>query len=366
LLSEVDMINRTIYIDVAKGISITLVAIFHSNLKSFFPEIIEPMALFRLPLFFFLSGVFFSYSISPKAFIFKKAEALLKPYFSVLFMLFFFSVISQDDNLISQLKGIFYGNGNTIRWVPLWFLTHLFSVYCFSYFIFRFTRFNALSYYNKSILLLIFLFSGSLLIGMVSDSDLTIFNSLIKLPELPFSIDIILITSVYFISGFLLKDKIINFSPNTYLFILSIIIFICIISFSEAHTDLNKRLYKVPTLATLGAACGIYFILSVSWFIAKNKALMRIPLALGSSSLYILIFHKWIEYNAYSYAYGYTSKSTADNIIFLTSLAILAFLLSISIPLLIKWVVNRNAILALFFLPFKTNPLLQRTFYSHR
>jgi len=358
------MKNRTIYIDVAKGISITLVAIFHSKLRYLFPEIIEPMALFRMPLFFFLSGIFFSYSMPPKEFFLKKSEALLKPYFSVLFLLFFFSVIGQDEDLISQLKGIFYGNGDTIRWVSLWFLTHLFAVYCFSYFIFRFTKFNSLSYYNKFILLLFFVFIGVSLIGEYNYFEIV--NYSITIPRLPFSIDIILITSIYFISGFLLRDKVINFSPNTYLFTLSIIVLMCIISFSDAHIDFNKRIYKSPNLTTLGAVCGIYIILSISWFIAINKTLMRIPLALGRSSLYILIFHQWIEYNAYSYAYSYTSKSTADNLTYLISLAILTFILSISIPLLIKWIVSRNAILALFFLPFKSNKMLQRALCSRR
>jgi len=51
------MNNRVEHIDIAKGISIILVALFHSKLKLFAPDIINSMGLFRLPLFFFLSGV---------------------------------------------------------------------------------------------------------------------------------------------------------------------------------------------------------------------------------------------------------------------------------------------------------------------
>jgi fucose 4-O-acetylase-like acetyltransferase len=75
------MVDRVKHIDIAKGISITLVAMFHGQLRFFFPEIIEPMALFRLPLFFLLSGVFFSWAASPKDFFNKKIRGYVKAIF---------------------------------------------------------------------------------------------------------------------------------------------------------------------------------------------------------------------------------------------------------------------------------------------
>ena len=65
--------ERVSLIDTAKGLSILLVALHHSNLKNIFPELIEPMGLFRMPTFFLLSGIFFSFAAPPTKFFLKKA-----------------------------------------------------------------------------------------------------------------------------------------------------------------------------------------------------------------------------------------------------------------------------------------------------
>ena len=350
------MNNRIVHIDIAKGISILLVAMFHSNLKVFVPEIIEPMSLFRMPLFFFLSGVFFSYSISPSEFMIKKSEALLKPYFAVLILLWFISVFSQSEHIAWELKGIFYGNGDTLIWTPMWFLTHLFAVYCFVYVLFRFVKFNTLPGYVKSILLFISLLVGALTIDVFWYREIIIFGREFKLPGLPFSIDIIFITSVFFISGHLLRDKIVNFYPNVVYVTLSVFMFLYILFFSDAHTDLNKRIYVDPIAATLGAICGIYMVMFVSWLLGKYKISRIVFASLGSASLYILIFHSFIG----SRSYNYISAGVVGNDALIV-LAAVAVILSVSLPLVIKKIALRNDYVALFFLPFKSNKLLQRT-----
>jgi fucose 4-O-acetylase-like acetyltransferase len=62
------MDGRVKHIDIAKGISIFLVAMAHgtpvfvplvsSKVIFYYQEVIGPISLFRLPLFFFLSGIF--------------------------------------------------------------------------------------------------------------------------------------------------------------------------------------------------------------------------------------------------------------------------------------------------------------------
>ena len=65
--------NRRIeLIDIAKGISIILVAFAHSKLRPYLPELNNALSLFRMPLFFFLSGIFFSAAINPDIFLIKK------------------------------------------------------------------------------------------------------------------------------------------------------------------------------------------------------------------------------------------------------------------------------------------------------
>lgn len=352
------MDGRVQHIDIAKGISIFLVAIYHSKLKVYIPEIIEPMSLFRMPLFFFLSGVFFSWLAKPQTFLTKKTEALLKPYFFTLLIILFIDAITGGDAILWRLKGIFYGNGDTIAWAPLWFLTHLFSVYVFSYILFRYCNFNVLSTRLQVIVLLCFILIGSFYIQFFWYRDIEIIGYSLQLPGLPFSIDIILITSSFFIFGNIFKDTLIHFRGNSPLFIISLILFILIFTFTDAHMDLNKRNFYNPVFSTLGAFLGIYLILSISWYIRKIGWLSFLPLRLGESSLYILIFHGFIQNKTNLFF-----STVALEHIALPVIAIITVLLSVSIPLAIKWVVLRNDVLSLMFLPFKYNKLLQRTLY---
>ncbi len=349
------MVDRVKHIDIAKGISITLVAMSHGQLSFFFPEIIEPMALFRLPLFFLLSGVFFSWAASPKDFLTKKSEAMLKPYFIVLLFLFLIDFVSGGSDLVWKLKGIFYGNGNTISWIPLWFLPHLFVVYCFSYTLFRIVDLSELSPIILSIILFLFIGTGSVWVDYFWYREVQVFSRTLVLYGLPFSLDIILITCSYFILGRLLKFKVINFYPKLWFFILSLVTFVVVSQFTNAHINLNMRVYESLIYATLGAISGIYIVLSLSYLISKSDWLSFIPFSLGKASIYILIFHLVIENEIYTYF-----SNGVDNEITLIVLSFLSFGLCIFIPLLIKWIVENNDVLSLAFLPFESNKLFKR------
>ena len=355
------MAERIEHIDIAKGISITLVAMFHSNLEFYLHEILMPISLFRIPLFFFLSGVFFSYTTSPKEFLIKKSEALLKPFFAVLIVLFLIHLFFQEEYIVSELKGILYGNGNTLKWVAMWFLPHLFMVFCFSYILFKFTIFHHLPSYIQGFFLLMLLSIGIVFIDSFWYKEMILFGHVWKLPGLPFSVDIILITSIFFITGHLLKEKVIHFFPQRIFLILSVCLFFCIIWFSNAHINLNIRIYTSPIAATIGAFCGIYIIMSISWFVVRYNIVKVIFLNLGAASLYILIFHMFIGRKIYNYF----SLGVKDDI-YLMLLAIIAFLLSLFLPLLIKKIVLKNDYLSLWFLPFKSNKLLQNISFRHR
>ena len=347
------MRDRVVYIDIAKGISICLVAMLHNNIVMFFPEFVAALSLFRMPLFFFLSGLFFSFAAPPNTFFLKKSEALLKPYFSVLIGLFILSFILPFDQNIWGLAGILYGNGETIVWSPMWFLTHLFAVYCFSYLLFRYTSFNRLSTVFKAAVLLVFLFLGSALFNTFWQVKVSVLDLNIVLPGLPFSVDIILISSFYFIAGYLLKDKIIHFTPNNWHLWACAFVYLAISIFTNTYTNFAFRNYSSPILGTLGAAAGIYLVICLSWYLVKFHWISKVFLLLGSSSLYILIFHGWLGTKAFSIAAGYAQHSSS----LLLLVAAACYLFSLAAPLVIKWAVDRNAYLGLFFLPLKSNKL---------
>jgi fucose 4-O-acetylase-like acetyltransferase len=344
------MQGRVKHIDIARGISITLVALFHSHLAFFIPQLIEPMALFRMPLFFLLSGIFFTWTDKTSQYFIKKSDILLKPYFSILLLLFIVSIFTGEDDLLGQLFGIFYGNGSTIKWVPLWYLTHIFIVYCFVFLLFKLTNMSTYSASLKVIILSLFILIGAYQPDFFWNQNIQIFSYSFLLPGLPFSLDIILLTSTYFIIGSFLRSYLINFKPSVFIFIFCIFVFLYIATFTNSHIDLNTRVYDNPLFATLGALSGIYILITISYNISKNRLLRIIPLKLGKSSLYILIFHIIIGEQVYNFlSQGVSSEST------LFLLSIIAFSFSIFVPLIIKQIIESNQILSFAFLPSKSN-----------
>ena len=113
------MSGRIRTIDIAKGLTIVGVAFQHSHLGNFSAGLNQALALFRMPLFFFLSGIFFNEAIALRDLMLSKTDSLLKPYFVTLGALLFIDIMLGRE-FIPELKGILYGNGETIRWVTLW------------------------------------------------------------------------------------------------------------------------------------------------------------------------------------------------------------------------------------------------------
>jgi len=349
---------RVEHVDIAKGISIILVAIFHSKLKLYAPDIISSMGLFRIPLFFFLSGVFFSCSSNTLEFFRKKADALLKPYFATLLFIVLITALLKQEYLTLQLKGIFYGNGHTIvwvgNWVPMWFLTHLFSVYAFTYFVFRLTNIQEKNIYYKCFFLAILMTIGVQLIDVFWHLKIILPGKEIEIPGLPFSFDIVLISSSFFIAGSFLRKKIVNFTPNFYILSASVLVFFIITIYTDATMDLNRRIYINPLMATIGAMSGIYFVLYISFQFNKLSILRKIFLTFGQSSLFILIFHYFFG----SLVYDNLSRIGKDDLELYIVIA--AFFISILTPLVIKNIVLKNKLLSFVYFPMKSKNSVTR------
>lgn len=341
------MTNRVTYIDIAKGISIILVAVFHSSLKYYSPSFID-FSLIRMPIFFFISGIFFSISTNTYTFLWKKTEALLKPYFITLLALFIVSVLLEEKNLQWTLAGIFYGNGHTIEWTPMWFLTHLFAIYVFTYIIFKLTNIQEKNNFYKTIFVIILIVIGTQNIDMFRYIQTTLSGKELIVMGLPFSLDLILVSSSFFIAGTFLKKTIIIFNPNIYAIIASVLILIVISIYTDASIDMNERIYKNPLFATIAAICGIYFVLSISYYLDKTIFLRKILLMFGQASLFILIFHAYIGFMAVKFVIWLGLKEPS------LWLAMILFLISISVPLLIRTIVLKSKFLSYIYLPVKS------------
>ena len=280
----------------------------------------------------------------------KKSDALLKPYFSTLIILLFISILfKEESNLNWQLKGMFYGNGDTIKWVPMWFLPHLFLVYCFTYIFFKITSIQEKKAFYRFSILVIFMMIGTRWIGAFWYVKIILFGKEIALPGLPFSLDIILVSSSFFILGVFLRKTVVSFKPNIYILSMTILIFVAVAVLTDAHIDLNSRLYTNPLFATLAAACGIYFILSASFYISKGTTIQNALIAFGQASLFILIFHFPLGHKVYYYLNGLGAHK------YELWCAISSFLISITVPILFKSIVSKYDVLSFFYLPLKPN-----------
>ncbi|UPW20329.1 acyltransferase family protein [Agarivorans sp. TSD2052] len=348
------MASRVECIDIAKGISISLVVFHHSQIHSALPNIIDSLSLFRMPLFFFLSGVFFSTRSRLSHFILKKAEALLKPYFFVLFILLVVSFLAKEDALIWQLKGIFYATGDTIEWTPMWFLPHLFLLYLMAYCLVRYGKLCSLRLPTTLILLISFFSVGAWGLDAFWYTPMVIFGGSVLLPGLPFSLDIAPITVAYFILGYIFRNRVVSFRPNVFYVLLSIAGFFTVALFTSAHIDFNHRLLVNPIASCLGSLCGIYMALCLSILLAKSACLRSTFTRLGASSLYILIFHFFILIHLHHFVVSLFPFSD-----YVVLFSIIEVSLAILASLTIKTLIEKNSYLEIFFKPVKARSLDQ-------
>ncbi len=340
--------KRFDHIDIAKGISIILVALHHSYLSELAAVISYRMSVFRMPLFFFMSGIFFSYAAGFKPFIVKRAEALLKPYFviaiAVTLVVFLF-----EGEYRYRLFRFLYTNGTIIErpWTPLWFLPHLFAVHLFSYIVNRYTPYRKLSIRYKWLVLFVMLVVGLFVVDFYSNPVISsLAGTYVHVWGLPFSIDILLVSSVYFLAGSLLREQVKTFEVHFYKLVTAIVGLLTILLFFEVSIDLVMRSVGSHVLALIGSVLGIYVVVGLSKLIEKTVWLKRILLAAGGASLVILIFHVFIETQFLAL---FEIKDWDHLPRFLASLTF--FLLCVGIPVGMNWVAKRSTLLALLMLP---------------
>src|SRR5512144_3032083 len=74
------MKKRLEYIDIAKGIGILLVVMGHNDFSLVSPFFYKFIYAFHMPLFFFLSGMFFKAELPFLTVLRRRFDTLLKPY----------------------------------------------------------------------------------------------------------------------------------------------------------------------------------------------------------------------------------------------------------------------------------------------
>jgi fucose 4-O-acetylase-like acetyltransferase len=344
------------HITIAKGIGILLVAFGHNPLVGLPSSwLFTFVYAFHMPLFFFLSGIFFRPEVDFWRLFKQKSAALLKPYITTLVLLSLFFIFIKKIPAEPYFTGMVYGIGSSIAWVPLWFLPHLWLVFLCVWGIHR-----ALATTIKKIpvlwlLLLLWLTFGYFLARYFQQPILSITGFLpnfeLNRPHigLPFTLDMLPLTSFYFILGFALRNYVIMLPIKP-----PLLPWLTLSSFGSlglltylvpATLDFDMRKYDSLWLSTSYALLGIFATLSLAKLCEKQLQIRRILTYLGSASLIIFIFHGYIQdkvIRTLNHPYGNTFA------------AIVAYFSSIVISLLLWEIIRRQRCLALLWLP-RTN-----------
>ncbi len=164
--AETDKKKRIEYIDLAKGFCIMLVVLFHMKNTPEGPikSLLSITSIFRMPLYFFLSGLFFKEYTGFIDFLKRKTNKLLIPFFS-----FYFFITVLLTNIL-DFAGYYISNpawvGIHTIWqflvedpffnIPIWFLLCLFEVNIFFYVILIYSKKIFCEYKIGSIIVLSF------------------------------------------------------------------------------------------------------------------------------------------------------------------------------------------------------------------
>ena len=197
------MSKRVEYIDIAKGIGILLVVMGHNDFGLVSPFFYKFIYAFHMPLFFFVSGMFFKAEIPFLTLVRRRFETLLKPYIAIILIIYVmtisFTKVNFDTATMRVLKSI-YANGHYIDWVQLWFLPHLFVLNIFAFAFYALVKKNRLPWLRWLLLALIQIV-GVMLIGIFWPFTVNLLGHQFTLFGLPLSIDLILVSGFFFILG---------------------------------------------------------------------------------------------------------------------------------------------------------------------
>lgn len=341
-----EMRNKTL--DIARGLGIFLVVLGHNWMVVKNPgELFRVIYSFHVPLFFFLAGVFFNANGTLKELVIQKFQTLIKPYLVVLLCVGLMSFLFNSVNPLNILFGVLFSTDQSISWVPLWFLPHLFIVVLVSWLIL-----NLFELKNNLIALRFFVACLFVVGGFVVNLfemrfyDIHIL-SVINYEGLigfPFCADLLFVSSAFFLLGYVFRENLKKFQGDGFIVFISIFLFFTLHYFYNETIDLNKRIYGDPLISTLQALSGIYIILYLSRLISLVPWGSAVFSYVGSGSLFILIFHGVLQGKVtHKLQYLFSSIQRVD--------AFLGLIISISLSLMLWELAKRIPLISILFFP---------------
>lgn len=340
---------RSLSIDIAKGLGILLVVFGHNWIVQHENgEMYRIIFSVHMPLFFFLSGIFLSADKRFLTLVRQRSDSLLKPYFIVLVGLALFNAIAAHGIGGDYFFGMLYAAGQSLLWIPLWFLPNLFVAQLIAVAVIK------LDYFRASRLRLLPLLVLMLPLGVVllRAGDEYVPMTLELLPGyfrtvvgLPWSLDLVILNTTFLLAGYVAADwiKALDRHALTVTLLAGVLFAGLHILFNDT-LDLNERRYDSVLISSLAAFSGIALLLGLSALLGRLSKLAR-PLAyLGTASLFIFIFHAVVQ-GRFS---GFFQRHLPD---LPYAAASLGFVAGVVGPLLLFALCQRSRLLSALLLP---------------
>ncbi len=298
--------SRNLTFDIAKGLGIVIIVLTHIIASQHFSFYF--LLLFRVSLFFVISGYFFKHLYCEnlenlKIFIKKKIKTIYLPFVltnlgCILFHNFFFKIHLLTNNpLYSNMIGYreIYSGITIIKKVlynfvmyefevmviPIWFLSALFWIsICFCIGSFLLNKLIKKDRFFEPLRALIVL----LCLGLGFYCYKTGFNF--------YRIGTMLSCATPFYIGVLYRKYAANLSLNIYTLIISFLILVICNVFNPKHFELVHNNYNNPFWLIITSIFGFIFIISISEFIKKkNEFLSKLFNYIGQNTVIILCLH---------------------------------------------------------------------------
>jgi fucose 4-O-acetylase-like acetyltransferase len=340
--------KRNHNIDIAKGLGILLVVFGHNWIVWVHHDtlLFQMIYAFHMPLFYVLGGVFLNPSQPIEKFTGSKADALLKPYVSVLLLVGAWRIGIGATAPVAYLSGILYGVGSTIEWVQLWFLPSLFITLLCARLLLRWLQDQPYASAMLAALIVVLFALGAEIIPLyraipASHSPVLtwMFGSDAVLRGLPFSLDLLPLTAAFLLLGYLLREPLKQATFHPIGLSVASVLFVALNLWFPDTTDLNMREYGHWLATPLRALAGIYIVMSLAALAARSRLPAEVLAYLGRTSLIILLFHGWVEWTIYGKLLKHFPDHPYPN-------AVLAFFGSLAISLVLYEASKRIAPMA--------------------
>lgn len=344
------MSKRIEYLDAAKGIGILFVVLGHNHIKLDYPILYQVIYSFHMPFFFLLSGMFFNPDYGFIELARRRFNSLLKPFIVYMAIVYAGAIFFTKIDLLTisgHIVKALYAGPNTLEWVPLWFLPHLFLINLFAFILVKFVYSRLPHLWMRILFLAAMLGAGVATIQLFWPVRFSVLNHTFAFYGLPWSADLLLITTAFFILGYEIRrtflDGLTGPLSSRWVFMGALVLFAGLNIVFQSTIDFYIRSYGSFVVNTLEAVSGSVLLLVVAkWLEAGPARIFGALKYLGAASVVLLVFHYVPQ------EFLYQKLITLNLNTFLA--AVLAFCAGVLFPLLLfAWVIRPNPLLSSWF-----------------